>query len=87
MTIAWPPHAPQRLDEAARLYRLTGAGELAHLAVEAWSLKESLSTPWELQVAALSPRAGLDLHAMLGRRLDLHTRLADGREHTPMASS
>ncbi len=69
-------------DVGSRLYRLTGAGELAQLAVEAWSLKEALSTPWELQVTALSPRADLDLHAMLGRRLDLHTRLADGREHT-----
>jgi type VI secretion system secreted protein VgrG len=70
------------LDVGTRLYRMSGDGELAHLAVEAWSLKEALSTSWELQVSALSPRADLDIHAMLGRRLDLHTRLADGREHS-----
>jgi type VI secretion system secreted protein VgrG len=69
-------------DVGSRLYRLSGDGELAHLAVEAWALKEALSTPWELELSALSPRAGLDIHAMLGRRLNLHTRLADGREHT-----
>jgi type VI secretion system VgrG family protein len=82
MSIDWQTHARGLFDDATRLYRLSGDGELAHLAVEAWSLKEALSTPWELQVSALSPRADLDIHAMLGRRLDLHTRLADGREHS-----
>jgi type VI secretion system secreted protein VgrG len=81
MSIDWQTYARELFEDATRLYRLNGDGELSQLAVEAWSLKEALSTPWELQVSALSPRADLDIHAMLGRRLDLHTRLADGREH------
>ena len=82
MSIDWQTYARGLFEDATRLYRLNGDGELSQLAVEAWSLKEALSTPWELQVSTLSPRADLDIHAMLGRRLDLHTRLADGREHS-----
>lgn len=66
---------------ATRLYRIDGEGELAELMAEAWSLRESLSTPWELQLSALSLRADLEVNGMLGRKLALVTHLADGSEH------
>lgn len=49
-----------RLDDATHLYRLSGDGDPAHLAVEASSLKEALSAPRELHIA-LSTRTDLDL--------------------------
>jgi len=69
-------------DSATRLYRLEGEGELSGLMAEAWSLKERLSTPWELHLSALSERADLDIDAMIGSKLALHTVLSDGSEYT-----
>ena len=68
-------------DSTTRLYRLQGEGELSGLLVQAWSLKEQLSAPWTLDLVTLSPRAGLDIHAMLGKKLTLQTALADGSLH------
>jgi type VI secretion system secreted protein VgrG len=68
-------------DSATRLYRLQAQGELAGLLVQAWSLKEELSTPWTLDLVTLSPRVGLNLNAMLGQQITLQTALADGSLH------
>ncbi len=76
-----PMPLPDVFDSASRLYCLEGEGELAELLAEAWSSRESLSAPWELKLSALSLRADLDVAAMLGRKLTLMTRLADGSEH------
>jgi Rhs element Vgr protein len=61
-----------------RLYDLEGEGALGGLLVEAWSLREALSRPWELHLSVLGSRADLDVHAMLGARASLLTTLADG---------
>jgi len=65
-----------------RLYHLQAEGELSELMVEAWSLREELSQPWELQLSTLSTRANLDRGAMLGQRVTLLTTLADGSRHS-----
>ena len=65
-------------NSTTRLYRLQAQGELAELLVQAWSLKEELSTPWTLDLVTLSPRVGLNLQAMLGQPVTLQTALADG---------
>ena len=64
-----------------RLYELQGEGELGELLVEAWSLREGLSEPWQLELSAVSLRADLDIDAMLGRKITLLTTLADGSKH------
>jgi type VI secretion system secreted protein VgrG len=68
-------------DSATRLYRLEAKGELSNLLVQAWSLKEELSTPWTLDLVTLSPRVGLNLNVMLGQQITLQTALADGSLH------
>ena len=68
-------------DSTTRLYRLQAQGELSGLLVQAWSLKEELSTPWTLDLVTLSPRVGLNLNAMLGQQVTLQTALADGSLH------
>jgi type VI secretion system secreted protein VgrG len=68
-------------DSTTRLYRLQAKGELSNLLVQAWSLKEELSTPWTLDLVTLSPRVGLNLNAMLGQPITLQTALADGSLH------
>jgi type VI secretion system secreted protein VgrG len=73
--------AALNFDSATRLYRLEAQGELANLLVQAWSLKEELSTPWTLDLVTLSPRVGLNLNAMLGQQITLQTALADGSLH------
>ncbi|MBI5271097.1 MAG: type VI secretion system tip protein VgrG [Burkholderiales bacterium] len=69
------------LDDATRLYRLEGDGELAGLWVECWHAHEALDEPGDLHIHALSDDAHRDPHAMLGQRVTLWTRLADGSEH------
>ena len=69
-------------DSSTRLYRLEGDGALAELMVEAWACDDALSTPWQLEISALSTRAGLSIHAMLGQKLTLQTVLADGSLHS-----
>ena len=70
-----------RFDSSTRLYRLQGQDQLSELLVQAWSLKEKLDAPWTLELSTLSTRAGLDIHAMLGKKLTLQTALADGSLH------
>jgi type VI secretion system VgrG family protein len=72
------------LDDASRLYRLETAGgpgdPLAGLLPEAWTAEEALDRPWRLELWTLSRDATLAPQALLGRRLTLWTRLADGTE-------
>lgn len=70
----------QHLTDTTRLYRLQGQGPLAQLLVQAWIQHEALDAPWRLELLALSALAGLDPHSLLGQRLTLWTRLADGSE-------
>jgi type VI secretion system secreted protein VgrG len=70
-------------NSQTRLYRLQAEGEADGLLVESWSQREALSQPWELQISTLSTNARLDIHAMLGQRVDLLTKLADGRSEHP----
>ena len=89
------PSEPGRLSQAlldafstffsseSRLYRLQAEGEAAGLLVESWSLREGLSQPWELQISTLSTSARLDIHALLGQKVSLLTKLADGRSEHP----
>lgn len=67
----------------SRLYRLQGEGAVAGLLVESWSQREGLSQPWELQISTLSTNARLDIRALLGQRVALLTKLADGRTEHP----
>ncbi len=69
------------LDDARRLYRLQGEGELQALKVQAWSQREDLSAPYDLEILALSLDARLNLDAIRGARVSLYSRLADGSEH------
>ena len=89
------PSEPGRLSQAlldafstffsseSRLYRLQADGEAAGLLVESWSQREGLSQPWELQLSTLSTNARLDIHALLGQKVTLLTKLADGRSEHP----
>ena len=65
-------------DSSTRLYRLEGDAELSELIVEAWACNEALGKPWELRISTLSTRSGLDIDAMLGKKLTLQSVLADG---------
>jgi Rhs element Vgr protein len=76
---------PQGLRDAlfnsdTRLHQLEGMGELAGLQVEAWSQCEAINQPWGLRISALSISATLDTDALLGQRVTLRTRLADGAQ-------
>ena len=75
-----PAQIRQQLTDTTRLYRLQGQGPLAQLLVQAWIAHEALDAPWRLELLALSVQAGLDPHSLLGQRLTLWTRLADGSE-------
>ncbi len=68
------------LDDGRRLYRLQGPGPIALLKVQAWSLRESMNEPWQLELVCLAGDARLDLDAMLHQRVSLFSRLADGSE-------
>lgn len=67
----------------SRLYRLQAEGVAAGLLVESWSQREALSQPWELQISTLSTNARLDIHALLGQKVTLLTKLSDGRSEHP----
>ena len=69
------------LTDTTRLYRLQGEGPLAGLLVESWRQEQALDAPWVMQIDALATNAALDVQAMLGTKLTLHTRLSDGSEH------
>ena len=88
MDLALPPLAESLLsfftplDDARRLYRLEGdTAELSSLKVQAWTQREGLSEPYDLEIAALSLDARLNLDAISGARVRLVSRLADGGEH------
>ena len=70
-------------SSTSRLYRLQAAGAAAGLLVESWSQREALSQPWELQISTLSTNARLDIQALLGQKVTLLTKLADGRSEHP----
>ena len=70
-------------SSTSRMYRLEAEGEAAGLMVESWSQRESLSQPWELQISTLSTNAHVDIHALLGQRVTLQTKLADGSTELP----
>lgn len=78
---------PDALDAGftadTRLYRLQADGAATGLLVESWSQREGLSQPWELQISTLSTNARLDIRTLLGQRVTLLTRLADGRSEHP----
>ena len=70
------------LSADSRLYDLTGDGPLAELLPESVAVREALNEPWQMQLCALSTSAQLDTDAMIGQRIRLLTRLADGSHHT-----
>lgn len=61
-----------------RLYDIEGDGPLSDLLVEQFSLIEELNRPWHCELVAVSQNAGLNHHAMPGKRLTLVITLADG---------
>ncbi|MFO1251138.1 MAG: type VI secretion system Vgr family protein [Inhella sp.] len=50
------------------------------LPLGAWAEREAFNQPWSLELVCLSENPLLDLDAILGQRLRLFTRLADGSE-------
>ena len=71
----------ESFDDSKRLFRLQAEGELSGLLIQAWSQKDALSEPYQLELVCLSTERTLDTKAMLGQRVGLITTLADGSEH------
>ena len=67
-----------RLSGERRLHELSIEGSADELLVHAWSLREVLGEPFELQVVALGEDAGLDIAGLLHRPATLWTTQADG---------
>ena len=65
-------------DTQTRLYTLEGEGQIPRLMVERLRCVDALSDSFRLHLSCLSLDAHLDLHALLGQRVTLHTTLADG---------
>ncbi|MBX3621383.1 MAG: type VI secretion system tip protein VgrG [Rhizobacter sp.] len=63
---------------AQRLYTLEGDGPLRDLMVERFSLVETISQPYHLQLHTLSLHTGIRPHELLGQRITLHSTLAEG---------
>lgn len=75
--------ALQAFTSEHRLYDIEidgGAGQ--GLMVEAFSLQERLSQPWQMELVCLSLSAHLDIAALLGQPLHLHIAQADGSRIT-----
>jgi type VI secretion system secreted protein VgrG len=70
------------LSSDRRLYDLAAEGPLAELLPESVAVRDTLNEPWLMQLCALSTSAQLDTDAMIGQRIQLLTRLADGSHHT-----
>ncbi|NOV26195.1 type VI secretion system tip protein VgrG [Cupriavidus necator] len=68
----------QLFSSTHRLYSLDGEGALAELAVEAWIGREGISALFEWRIVAASANVDLALDSLLGQRVTLITRLADG---------
>lgn len=68
-------------SQSKRLYNLEGEGPVQDLMVEQFTLVDTISEPFVLQLSALTLDARFPLNALKGRRLTLTTRLADGRLH------
>ena len=64
--------------DAQRLFELQGDSPLSGMLVHTWSLREALSRCWQMQLSALSPDATIDPRTLLGLRVGVLTRLADG---------
>uniref|UniRef100_UPI0011C0651E type VI secretion system Vgr family protein n=1 Tax=Cupriavidus taiwanensis TaxID=164546 RepID=UPI0011C0651E len=63
---------------AHRLYALAGEGLLNAMAVEAWIGREAISALFEWRIVAVSANADIALESLLGQRVTLITRFADG---------
>ncbi|MBB3010458.1 type VI secretion system Vgr family protein [Cupriavidus alkaliphilus] len=68
----------QLFSSAHRLYALDSDGALAELAIEAWIGREAISAVFEWRIIAVSANADIALESLLGQRVTLITRLADG---------
>ncbi|WP_427311558.1 type VI secretion system Vgr family protein [Cupriavidus sp. H39] len=68
----------QLFSSTHRLYALDGEGALAELAVEAWIGREGISALFEWRIVAVSANVDLALDSLVGQRVTLTTRLADG---------
>ncbi|WP_258874862.1 contractile injection system protein, VgrG/Pvc8 family, partial [Cupriavidus taiwanensis] len=68
----------QLFSSAHRLYALEGDGAIRDLAIEAWIGREAISTLFEWRIVAVSANADIALDSLLGQRVTLITRLADG---------
>ncbi|HEY0821743.1 MAG TPA: type VI secretion system Vgr family protein, partial [Rhizobacter sp.] len=66
---------------AQRLYNLEGEGQLGDLMVERFSLVDTVSAPFELQLHTLCVHNRIRPQALLGQRATLLTTLADGSRH------
>src|SRR5512139_905388 len=63
---------------AQRLYTIEGEGPLRDLMVERFSLVDTVSQPYRLQLHTLSLHTGIRPHELLGQRVTLNATLADG---------
>jgi type VI secretion system secreted protein VgrG len=66
------------LNSDKRMYTLEASEQFDSLHVERWTGRETLSELYEWTIIALSPEANLPREPMLGERVTLLTRLADG---------
>ncbi|MBL0728115.1 type VI secretion system tip protein VgrG [Piscinibacter sp. HJYY11] len=66
---------------AQRLYNLEGAGPVSDLMVERFSVVDTISEPFQLQLHTLCVHNRTPLQALLGQRITLLSTLADGSRH------
>jgi len=75
--------------QSKRLYNLEGDGPVNDLMVEKFTLIDSISEPFVLQLTVLTLDARLPLQALIGRRITLTARLSDGslKKHSGLIAS
>ncbi|MBL0726141.1 type VI secretion system Vgr family protein [Piscinibacter sp. HJYY11] len=66
---------------AQRLYNLEGAAPVSDLMVERFSVVDTISEPFQLQLHTLCVHNRTPLQALLGQRITLLSTLADGSRH------
>jgi type VI secretion system secreted protein VgrG len=66
---------------AKRLYTLEGEGQLDELMVERFSVIDTVSAPFQLQLQTLCLHNRIRLQGLLGQRVTLCSVLADGSQH------
>ncbi len=66
---------------AQRLYNLEGSGQLSDLMVERFSVVDTVSTPFQLQLHTLCVHNRIRPQSLLGQRITLLATLADGTRH------